>query len=45
VLLRAVEADAIILGDNLRIIIPPGLSVAELPIGCGVAAVVHRQSD
>ena len=25
--------------------IPPGLSVAEFPIGCGVAVVVHHQSD
>jgi len=45
VLLRAVEADAIIPGDNLPIIIPPGLSLAEFPIGCGVAVLVHPHSD
>jgi hypothetical protein len=43
--LRAVEPGHIILGGNLRIIVPPALSVAEFPIGCSLTVVVHQLSD
>jgi hypothetical protein len=43
--LRAVEADSVILGGNLRIHIPPPLSVAEFPIGCSLTLVVHQLSE
>jgi hypothetical protein len=43
--LRAVEAESIILGGNLRIHLPPPLSVAAFPIGCSLTLVVHQLSD
>ena len=44
--LTAVEPGHIVLGQDIdRITVPAHLSVAEFPIGCSVAVVVHRQSD
>jgi hypothetical protein len=42
--LRGVEAGAIVLDGELRIIVPPTLSVADFPIGCNrvVIPVPHR---
>jgi hypothetical protein len=44
-ILRAVEAGAILLSGNVRIIVPSNLSVAEFPIGCSLTVIVHQQSD
>jgi len=44
-LLRVVEAGSIVLSGDVRIVIPPTLSISEYPIGCSLTVVVHQQSD
>jgi hypothetical protein len=40
---RAVEPGRLTLSGDLHIVVPPGVRVPDLPLGCGVTVVVREQ--
>lgn len=43
--LRAVEPGRITLGGNLHIIVPPEVTLPDVPLESSVTVVVHERSD